>query len=104
MSLCPNFMNLKNKFREQGYPMEMVEEELGRGAALQRADLLRPRPAYPVNAVPTVPAKPKFKSTFIITYNHHNPNLREWLKETHFILQSDRTTIRCLQTGPQFKE
>ena len=62
----------------------MVEKNCGRGAALQRADLLKSRPAYLANKVPAIPFKPKFKPTFIIIYN---PNLRGWLKETYFIRQ-----------------
>ena len=55
-----------------------------------REDLLKPKPAYPIHAVPPVPVKPKFKPVFIITYNPHNPDLRKWLKEHYYILEADR--------------
>ena len=61
---------------------------------------MKPKPAYPVDAVPATPTKPKFKPTFIITYNPHNPNLREWLKETHFILKSDRKMNKIYPRPP----
>ena len=35
-----HFEHLKEKFKERGYPINVVEEEL------QRADLLKPKPAY----------------------------------------------------------
>ena len=82
--------NLKKKCYERGYPVEMVEENLCRGVALERADLLRPRPVYPHQACPVLPSKKKFSPTFIITYNPHNPPLHQWLKEVYFILQADR--------------
>ena len=95
-----HFEHLKEKFKERGYPINVVEEELQRGEILERADLLKPKPAYPVDAVPATPTKPKFKTTFIITYNPHNPNLREWLKETHFILKSDRKMNKIYPRPP----
>ena len=79
-----HFKNLKEKFIERGYPIELDEENFRIGAALQRADLLKSRPAYPVNAVPPIPVKPKFKPTFIITYSPHNPNLRGLGRKTYF--------------------
>ena len=81
--------NLKDKFLERGYPLQMVTDNLQRGAALDREDLLKPK-FYPTQASPAVPSKPKFVPTFIITYNPHNPPLKVWLKEAFMILQSDR--------------
>ena len=77
---------LKEKFIERGYPVEMVERELARGSILSRAALLRPKPVYPHQGCPVLPVKNKFRPTFIITYNPHNPQLRKWLQEVHFIL------------------
>ena len=54
-----------------------------------RENLLKPKPMYPINAVPAVPTKPKFKPVFIITYNPHNPDLRKWLRENYHILEAD---------------
>ena len=85
-----HFDNLRKKFTERGYPVELVEENLNRGGALDRVDLLKPRPVYPIDAAPPTQTKPKFKPTFIITYNPHNPDLKGWLREVHFILQSDK--------------
>ena len=68
----------------------MVEENLNKGMALDRVDLLKLR-TYPSQAV-SVPhggLKPKFRPTFIITYNPNNPPLKKWLKETFNILQVD---------------
>ena len=81
--------NFKQKFLERGYPLEIVNSNLARGAALDREDLLKPK-FYPSQASPAVPSKPKFIPTFIITYNPHNPPLKEWLKETFMVLQSDQ--------------
>ena len=77
---------LKRKFIERGYPVDMVESELERGSKLNRADLLKPKPVYPHRACPTVQSKAKFVPTFILTFNPHNPELRKWLQEVHFIL------------------
>ena len=79
---------LKQKFLERGYPVEMIDTELARGVALPREDLLRLKPQYPVQAspVPPVVKKKKFFPTFIVTFNPHNPPLRKWVKEFHFIL------------------
>ena len=80
---------LKRKFVDRGYPVDMVDLELDRGSKLSRVGLLRPKPVYPHQACPTVQSKPKFVPTFIITYNPHNPELRKWLREVHFILLAD---------------
>ena len=78
----------------------MVNENLNRGSALNRADLLRPKPTYPTNAVPAIFEKPKFKPIFIITYNPHNPDLREWIRNNYFILQADRKMSKVFPTPP----
>ena len=69
---------------------EMIAENLDRGGALIRSDLLKPRPAYPLDAVLTIMTKPTFKPNFILTFISHIPDLRSWLRETYFILQLDR--------------
>ena len=81
---------LREKFIERGYPVNLVNTNLMKGAALIREDLLKPKPAYPINAVPIVARKPKFKPVFIITYNPHNPDLRKWLREYYHILEADK--------------
>ena len=91
--------NLKQKFLERGYPLEMVTENLARGAALDREDLLKPK-FYPTQASPAVPSKPKFIPTFIITYNPHNPPLKEWLKEAFIVLQSDQKMRKIYERPP----
>ena len=48
---------LRVKFSERGYPVQLVETNLERGAALCRENLLN-------NSVPTVHTKPKFKPVF----------------------------------------
>lgn len=55
---------------------------------MPREDLLRIRPLYPVQAspVPPVGRKKNFFPTFIVTYNPHNPPLRKWVREFHFLL------------------
>ena len=83
-----HFENLKQKFMERGYPVELIRENLARGAQLDREDLLKPK-FYPTQATPVLASKPKFIPTFIITYNPHNPPLNRWLKETFLILQAD---------------
>ena len=95
-----HFNLLRKKFSERGYPTQVVEENLNKGASLQRMDLLKPRPSYPTNAVPATQIKPKFKPTFIITYNPHNPDLRGWLRETYFILQSDSKMAKIYPRPP----
>ena len=44
--------------------------------------------------------KPKYIPTFIITYNPHNPELRKWLKEVHFILLADRKLAKIYPHPP----
>ena len=78
----------------------MVESELDRGSRLNRADLLKPKPVYPHQACPTVQSKPKYIPTFIITYNPHNPELRKWLKEVHFILLADHKLAKIYPHPP----
>ena len=68
-------LKLKEKFAERGYPVELVEHNLQRGVVMDRADLLKPKPAYPYQACPVLLSKPKFQPTFIVTYNPHNPPL-----------------------------
>ena len=65
---------LRSKFIERGYPCDLVENNLDRGARIPRADLLKPTHVYPQQACPTLVSKPKFSPTFIITYNPHNPH------------------------------
>ena len=91
--------NLKEKFLERGYPLELVTENLARGAALQRENLLNPV-FYPTQATPALPLKPKFVPTFIITFNPHNPPLKAWLKETFLILQADSKMRQIYKNPP----
>ena len=84
-----HLQTLKTKLIDRGYPCELVETNLSRGAAIPREDLLKPKPIYPTQACPTQLSKPKFCPTFIITYNPHNPPLRDWLKNNHHILLAD---------------
>ena len=107
--LVKHFDNLRTKFTERGYPVELVEENLNRGGVLSRVDLLKPKPSYPRDAAPPIQNKQKFKPIFIITYNPHNPDLKSWLREVYFILQADkkmrnifpRPPLSCLQAVTQ---
>ena len=92
--------NLKEKFAERGYPVELVEHNLQRGLVMDRTELLRPKPVYPHQACPVPPSKPRFQPTFIVTYNPHNPPLREWIKEVHFILLADRKMSKVFPNPP----
>ena len=92
--------NLKVKFQERGYPCELVEENLKRGAAIPRADLLQPKPVYPQQDCPAPLSKPKFSPMFIITYNPHNPNLHKWLRDNHNILLADRKMAKIFPNPP----
>ena len=69
---------LREKFIERGYPVSLVSTNLMKVAALPREELIKPKPAYPINAVPKVTEKPKFKPVFIVTYNPYNPDLRKY--------------------------
>ena len=91
--------NLKEKFLERGYPLELVTENLAKGAALKRENLLNPV-FYPTQATPALPLKPKFVPTFIITFNPHNPPLKAWLKETFLILQADSKMREIYKNPP----
>ena len=92
---------LHAKFVERGYPVSLVEENIQRVAMIERTDLLKPKPIYPYNACPTQPAsKHKFVPTFIITYNPHNPKLREWLQKAHFILLADPQIAQIFPNPP----
>jgi hypothetical protein len=96
-----HFQNLREKFGERGYPVEIIERNLEKGLSLERVDLLKPK-TYPTQAVP-VPAgvpKPVFRPTFIITFNPHNPPLKKWLKETFPILQADTKMLKIYKTPP----
>ena len=90
--------NLKKKFLERGYPCQLVEENLKRGAAIPRADLLKPKPVYPQQDCPTPLSKPRFTPTFIITFNPHNPNLHKWLRDNHNILLADTKMAKIFPT------
>ena len=92
--------NLKKKFLERGYPCQLVEENLQRGAAIPRADLLKPKPVYPQQDCPTLLSKPRFSPAFIVTYNPHNPNLHKWLKDNHHILLADKKMAKIFPTPP----
>ena len=91
--------NLKEKFLTRGYPLNLIVENLARGAALQRENLLNPN-FYPTQATPVLPSKSKFVPTFIITYNPHNPPLRAWLRETFLILQADSKLKKIYKQPP----
>ena len=80
--------DLRKKFIDRGYPVEMVDLELARGSSIPREDLLTVRPIYPVQAspVPPIGKKRNFFPTFIVTYNPHNPPLKKWVQDFHFIL------------------
>ena len=98
--LTKHLNTLKTKFIERGYPCDLVENNLNRGASLPREDLLKPKPVYPQQASPTLLSKPKFCPTFIITYNPHNPPLRNWLKEHHHILLVDEKMRKIYPQAP----
>ena len=91
---------LSAKFKERGYPCDIVDENLKRGVSIPREELLKPKPAYPHQASPTVLSKPKFSPTFIITYNPHNPKLQDWLKELHHILLADKKMCKVYPSPP----
>ena len=81
---------LHEKCYDRGHPPDMVREQLARGAQLERVDLLRPKPIYPTLAglVPAA-SKPKFRATFVVTYNPQNPPLKQWPQEAYICLQTD---------------
>jgi hypothetical protein len=56
-----HFANLKAKFLARGYPIQLITENLARGAALDREDLLNPN-FYTSQATPILPSKPKSKA------------------------------------------
>ena len=64
---------LRVKFAERGYPIQLVDTNLEKGAALSRENLLKPKPIYPINAVPSVPVKPKFKPFFLLILTNLTP-------------------------------
>ena len=83
--------SLHDKCVERGYPLHLVQENLARGALLERADLLKPKPIYPYQASPVAAAsKRQFRATFIITFNPHNPPLKKWLQEAYVCLETDK--------------
>ncbi len=91
---------LHEKFLDRGYPVGLIEENLHRGEVIERADILRSKPVYPHQACPVQPSKQTFVPTFIITYNPHNPTLRKWLQEVHFILLADRKLAKIFPNPP----
>ena len=52
---------------------------------------MKPKPIYPINAVPTVPT---------ITYNPNNPELRKWLRENYHILEADTKMKKKIPQPP----
>ena len=56
---CSTHLKMNKIFHERGYPVELVEDNLKRGVALEREDLLRPRPVYPNQAFFVLPSKKK---------------------------------------------
>ena len=59
-----------------------------------------PKPTYPHQATPTLLSKPKFSLAFLITYNPHNPNFREWLKEVQPLLLEDQKMKKIYPCPP----
>ena len=78
------------KLLNRGYPEEMILEQFRRSANFDRQDFLKPV-QYPHSAThtPIGAEKPKFKPTFILTYNPHNPPLSQWFDKYQAILASD---------------
>ena len=92
---------LQQKFEERGYPSQMVSQYLQKGIQRERVDLLKPKPQYQHHMVPTpMTTKVPFKPTFIITYNPHNPPLKEWLIEGHSLLKSDQKLMKFYPKPP----
>ena len=89
-----HFETLTNKFLERGYPVEVVDDNLKKGLALDRT--------YPSQAVPvpTGTPKPRCMPTFIVTYNPHNPPLKKWLSNTFHILQADPNMAKIYNKPP----
>ena len=85
--------NLKEKCLATGYPIQLIIENLARGAALDREDLVKPN-FYPTQATPVLPSKPKFIPTFtsftIQTRIHSN---------IHHNLQPSQPTSKSLAEG-----
>ena len=96
-----HMQRLHDKFIDRGYPSEMVREQIARGSQLERVEILKPKPIYPTLAglVPAA-SKPKFRATFVITYNPQNPPLKQWLKEAFVCLQTDRNMSGMYQKPP----
>ena len=98
--IIEHFKSLRKKFLERGYPCQIVEENLFRGVSIPREELLKPKPVYPQQACPTLPTKQKFFPTFILTFNPHNPPLREWLTRYQHILLEDKKMCQIYPSAP----
>ena len=70
---------LREKFLQQEYPMELINEQFARALSIERLDLLKSKPK----------SKKKVISPLVITYNPGNPNFRKWIGEEINLLHED---------------
>jgi hypothetical protein len=82
----------------RGYPVQLVETNLERVVALTSENLLKPKPIDPINAVPTVPTKPKFKPVFNCYLKPTQPC--KWLRENYHILEADTKMKKIFPRPP----
>ena len=62
--------------------------------------MLKPKPVYPQQDYPKLLSKPRFTPIFIVTYNPHNPPLRKWIQDIHFILLADKKMAKVFPAPP----
>ena len=63
---------LRTKFEDQGYPLQLINGEFNRALEIDRKDLLFNKNRKPKRII---------IAPLVITYNPGNPNFRKWIQE-----------------------
>ena len=74
---------LRTKFADQGYPLQLINGEFNRALEIDRKDLLFNKNRKPKRII---------IAPLVITYNPGNPNFRKWIQEEISILHQDDKT------------
>ena len=81
--------DLREKFLEQEYPMQLINEQFSRALAVDRLDLL---------FTSKEKKKKKIIAPLIITFNPGNPQFSEWIREDIKILHEDENLKKVFPT------
>ena len=80
---CEYLSDLREKFRQQEYPLKMINDQFKRALTVSREDLLLRTPAQGKK-------KRNVIAPLVVTYNPGNPPFKLWIKELIEILHKDK--------------